>query len=125
MFLQGDRAGRGDAGAGAVGGSIGVTEGRALPDILDGIERELILKAYEKAKHVKTETARLLGVKPSALYYKLEKYGIGTIDGREARGEGRDKGGATAVDEARAEALLGDGPDAGGSGTRASDPKPR
>jgi two-component system response regulator HydG len=25
---------------------------------------------------VKAEAARLLGVKPSALYYKLEKYGI-------------------------------------------------
>jgi two-component system response regulator HydG len=25
---------------------------------------------------VKAETARLLGIKPSALYYKLEKYGI-------------------------------------------------
>ena len=25
---------------------------------------------------MKAETARLLGIKPSALYYKLEKYGI-------------------------------------------------
>jgi two-component system response regulator HydG len=49
---------------------------RSLPETLEEIEREMILKAYEKAKGVKTETARLLGVKPSALYYKLEKYGI-------------------------------------------------
>ena len=49
---------------------------RPLPDLLDDIEREMILKAYEKAKGVKTETARLLGIKTSALYYKLEKYGI-------------------------------------------------
>jgi len=48
----------------------------SLPDILDDLERQLILKAYEKAKGVKTETARLLGIKTSALYYKLEKYGI-------------------------------------------------
>ena len=34
------------------------------------------LKAYAKAGRVKTETARLLGIKNSALYYKLEKYGI-------------------------------------------------
>jgi len=47
-----------------------------LPDILDDLERQLILKAYDKAKGVKTETARLLGIKTSALYYKLEKYGI-------------------------------------------------
>ncbi len=49
----------------------------SLPDILDDLERQLILKAFEKARGVKTETARLLGIKTSALYYKLEKYGIG------------------------------------------------
>jgi len=49
---------------------------RALPDLLDDLERQLILKAYTKAHGVKTETARLLGIKTSALYYKLEKYGI-------------------------------------------------
>jgi two-component system response regulator HydG len=47
-----------------------------LPDILEDLEKQLILKAYERAKGVKTETARLLGIKTSALYYKLEKYGI-------------------------------------------------
>lgn len=49
---------------------------RALPDILDALEHQLILRAFKKAKGVKTETARLLGIKPSALYYKLEKYSI-------------------------------------------------
>jgi two-component system response regulator HydG len=49
---------------------------RPLPDILEDLERQLIHRAYEKAKHVKTETARLLGIKTSALYYKLEKYGF-------------------------------------------------
>ncbi len=48
----------------------------SLPEILDDLERQLILKAYAKADRVKTETARLLGIKTSALYYKLEKYGI-------------------------------------------------
>ncbi len=48
----------------------------ALPDVLEDLEKQLILKAYEKARGVKTETARLLGIKTSALYYKLEKYGI-------------------------------------------------
>jgi two-component system response regulator HydG len=48
----------------------------ALPDLLDDLEKQLILKAYTQAKGVKTETARLLGIKTSALYYKLEKYGI-------------------------------------------------
>ena len=44
--------------------------------MLDGIERQLIEDAYARAKGVKTETARLLGIKTSALYYKLEKYGL-------------------------------------------------
>jgi hypothetical protein len=99
----------------------------SLPDILEDLERQLIVRAYEKSGGVKTECARLLGIKTSALYYKLEKYGVGTIDGREVRGEGRENRGAaaTAGDEAGAGALLADGPDAGGSGTPSSDPKPR
>ncbi|HVZ73895.1 MAG TPA: sigma-54 dependent transcriptional regulator [Polyangia bacterium] len=77
----------------------------SLPEILEDLERQLILRAYDKSGGVKTECARLLGIKTSALYYKLEKYGIGTI-------ESRDKGHAPPEDEA----LLGDGPapDAGG-----------
>jgi two-component system, NtrC family, response regulator HydG len=49
---------------------------KPLNEILEDLERELIKEAYEKAGRVKTETARLLGVKTSALYYKLEKYGL-------------------------------------------------
>jgi two-component system response regulator HydG len=49
---------------------------RSLPQILDDLERQLILQAYKQADGVKTETARILGIKTSALYYKLEKYGI-------------------------------------------------
>jgi two-component system response regulator HydG len=70
MFLKGDSVPRAERPASSLGD-------RSLPEVLDELERELILKAYEKAKGVKTETARLLGVKTSALYYKLEKYGIG------------------------------------------------
>src|SRR5574342_535661 len=49
---------------------------RSLTEILEDLEKHLILAAYEKARGVKAETARLLRIKPSALYYKLEKYGI-------------------------------------------------
>ena len=48
----------------------------SLNEVLEDLERQLIARAYEKAKGVKTETARLLGIKTSALYYKLEKYGF-------------------------------------------------
>ncbi len=52
------------------------TGDRSLTEVLEELERQIILAAWEKAKGVKAETARLLGIKPSALYYKLEKYGI-------------------------------------------------
>ncbi len=66
QFLQG----------GAEEDALQVPREMSLPEILDDLERQLILKAYTKAGRVKTETARLLGIKTSALYYKLEKYGI-------------------------------------------------
>ncbi len=49
----------------------------SLPEAMESLERQLIIRAYDKAGGVKTETARLLGIKTSALYYKLDKYGIG------------------------------------------------
>jgi two-component system, NtrC family, response regulator HydG len=55
----------------------------SLPEILEGLEEELIRRSYEKAGGVKTETARQLGIKPSALYYKLEKYGIDQAAGED------------------------------------------
>ncbi len=59
------------------GDHLSVPKGQmALPEILDELERQLILKAFKRAKGVKTETARLLGIKTSALYYKLDKYSI-------------------------------------------------
>jgi two-component system response regulator HydG len=66
QFLQG----------GAEEDALSVPRELSLPEILDDLERQLILKAYAKAGRVKTETARILGIKTSALYYKLEKYGI-------------------------------------------------
>ncbi len=61
---------------------------RSLTEILEDLERQLVAAAYGKARGVKAEAARLLGIKPSALYYKLEKYGIARPDdGGEAEGE--------------------------------------
>jgi two-component system response regulator HydG len=51
----------------------------ALTEFLEAVERREILDAYERSGGVKTETARRLGIKTSALYYKLEKYGVGSI----------------------------------------------
>jgi two-component system response regulator HydG len=55
---------------------LDVPKEMSLPEILEDLERQLILKAFKKAGGVKTETARLLGIKTSALYYKLDKYEV-------------------------------------------------
>ena len=47
-----------------------------LDNALERIERAMIEDALEKSGGVKTKTAELLGIKTSALYYKLEKYGL-------------------------------------------------
>jgi two-component system response regulator HydG len=51
-------------------------DGMDLNRIVEGMEERLLRQALEQSAGVKAEAARLLGLKPSALYYKLEKYGI-------------------------------------------------
>ena len=84
----------------------------SLPALLEDLERQLIQRAYDKSGGVKTETARLLGIKTSALYYKLEKYGIGTIESRGDKAALQNQA-AGAEEE---ETLLDDGPPGGGGG---------
>lgn len=50
--------------------------GKNLNAVVEGIEERLLRQALERAGGVKAEAARLLGLKSSAFYYKLEKYGI-------------------------------------------------
>ncbi|MCK5381026.1 MAG: helix-turn-helix domain-containing protein, partial [Candidatus Latescibacteria bacterium] len=45
-----------------------------LTETLEDLEKQLIERAFEKARGVKTKAAQILGIKTSALYYKLEKY---------------------------------------------------
>ena len=47
-----------------------------LNKMLDDLERELIEKAMNQSNRVKTRAAEILGIKTSALYYKLDKYGL-------------------------------------------------
>ncbi len=47
-----------------------------LNKMLDDLERELIGRAMEQANRIKTRAAQILGIKTSALYYKLEKHGL-------------------------------------------------
>ena len=48
----------------------------ALKERMDEMERSLIIRAMDEAGRVKTRAAELLGIKTSALYYKLDKHGI-------------------------------------------------
>jgi two-component system response regulator HydG len=57
-------------------------DGRSLPEILEDLERQLIVRALADAHGVKTEAARALGIKTPSLYYKLEKYGL--VDGSDS-----------------------------------------
>ncbi len=52
------------------------SQGVDLNRAVEGMEERLLRQALDQAAGVKAEAARLLGLKPSALYYKLEKYGI-------------------------------------------------
>ena len=61
----------------AAGQDIGPLGGVPLHDLLDQIERQLVVRAMAQADQVKTRAAEILQIKPSALYYKLEKYGLG------------------------------------------------
>ncbi len=53
-------------------------EDSAIPLIrrLEDLERQLIEQALEQAGGVKTKAAEMLGIKTSAFYYKLDKYGL-------------------------------------------------
>jgi len=51
----------------------------ALPDdgmALGDLEKEVILKAYEKCAENKSKTARFLRIPRHVLLYRLKKYGI-------------------------------------------------
>ena len=50
--------------------------GMNLEDFLSRIERDIIVKTLNLTNNDRQETARLLGIKPSALQHKLSKYNI-------------------------------------------------
>jgi two-component system response regulator HydG len=47
-----------------------------LTGTIESIERRIISETYNRTKGNKSQTARLLGIKTSVLYYKLKKYGL-------------------------------------------------
>lgn len=49
---------------------------KSLKEVLDQMEKDVILEVLDHTKGNKTEAAKLLGIAIRSLYYKLEKYGI-------------------------------------------------
>jgi len=47
-----------------------------LDDALSSLEKNLLTQAMAKANGVKNRAAKILGIRTSALYYKLQKYGL-------------------------------------------------
>ncbi len=80
-FLPNDDGGKGRPAGDASG--VAAPEETLLPSdgtdlnlLVESLEEKLLRQALEQAGGVKAEAARLLGLKASALYYKLDKYGI-------------------------------------------------
>ena len=71
------------------------SEGLDLESLINGIERELLVKALERSGGVKKEAARLLKLNARSLRYRLDKYEIKAGNGASAGSEdeeGGDKG---------------------------------
>jgi transcriptional regulator with GAF, ATPase, and Fis domain len=51
-------------------------EGRALKDIMDSLEKAVLLEALQEHKNNKTQTAASLGITREGLHKKLSKFGI-------------------------------------------------
>jgi two-component system response regulator PilR (NtrC family) len=67
-------------------------EGCNLEQILDEVERRLIVQALERTGGVRTNAAKLLGVTFRSLRYRLQKHAMGDEPGDPARGEPADPG---------------------------------
>jgi len=51
-------------------------EGLKLEEVVEGYEKELILKALRMAGNRKSEAAKLLGLSSRSFRYRLEKHGL-------------------------------------------------
>lgn len=51
-------------------------QNKSLKDILEEVERDVILEVLDHTQGNKTEAAKYLGIAIRSLYYKLERYGI-------------------------------------------------
>ena len=52
-------------------------QGLKLDEMMDGIERELLIKALERTRGSKNKAAKLLGISFRSFRYRLDKHGLG------------------------------------------------
>ncbi|MGH7673701.1 MAG: sigma-54-dependent transcriptional regulator [Gemmatimonadales bacterium] len=64
--------------AGAADGGAATSASGALQGALDALERDMLQRSLAQARGVKAEAARLLGIAPATLHYKLQKHGMQT-----------------------------------------------
>jgi two-component system response regulator PilR (NtrC family) len=62
-------------------------EGFDLENLMDGLEREFLVKALERTAGIKKNAARLLKLNTRSFRYRLEKYGIGRDGSPEEPGD--------------------------------------
>ena len=67
-------------------------EGLDLECLIDGIERNLLVRALERSGGVKKEAARLLKLNTRSLRYRLDKYDIKPADGSDSGPEEDEEG---------------------------------
>ncbi len=63
---------------------MGVTD-RSLDDMVGEFEAQIIEQTLRRCEGNKSRAARLLGLRPNTLHYKLERHGIGTTTRRRRR----------------------------------------
>ena len=56
--------------------SVAAVAGARLDEALDGLEREMILRALDETRQVKARAARVLGISERSLWYTLRKHGL-------------------------------------------------
>jgi len=83
-------------------------EGLDLECLVNGIERDLLVKALARSGGVKKEAARLLKLNARSFRYRLEKYAISTGNSMDAGGNGVDAGPDSAEGAEREESRAGD-----------------
>ena len=79
-LAQKDAASAGGNGAHANAFAIPISDSFDLTAVLEGAEKQLILRTLNATRGAQAEAARRMGLSRSALAYKLTKYGIRLAD---------------------------------------------